>query len=375
MHKENDIREGLERDARQIAERLPEKLTASEIEKLVKSVKRFKAENGFTNVQISRWIGYSKSVMPSFLSGKYGGNIEKLAGKLVFLMNSVDRKNRRVKHDEGFVETEVAKRIGTLIVQTEAFSDIEGRIGIVIGDGGHGKSHCLRQYAKADKNSIYIQYDDSMTATTLFGDIAKKLKRSDDGSLAAITSRLVRTMRDRHIVVMIDEASSLSVKDLNRLRQVLVVKARCPLILAGNADLLKTIYDRSNKKGYESLDQFNSRLMSILNLDELASRPGDGMYSLEEVRRLYEYGGIKLTSNAVDTLRRICRVPKSGRLRTCGHIICALHMSSVIAEKGVIDKVAILSAIAELGLPVSDWLPVVIREALDDPRRAVATAG
>lgn len=369
---ENGLEKGLEQDARRIAERLPEKLTIPEIEKLIDSVRRFKESNGFTYVQIARWIGYSKSVVSEFLAGRYGGDIEKLASKLVFVMNSVQRKKRRVKND-GFIETTVAKRIGTLITQTEAFSDTEGRIGVVIGDGGHGKSHCLRQYGKADKNSIYIEYDDCMTLNLLFGEIAKNLKRSSEGSLAAITARVTATMRDRHIIVMIDEASSMNVKTLNRLRQVIVVKARCPLILAGNSDLLKTLYDKSSAKGYESLDQFNSRLMSIVNLDELASRPGDGLYTLEDIRRLYAYGGIKLTSDAVDTLRRICCVPKSGRLRTCGHIVTALHMSPVIIQRGVIDSVAILSAIEELGLPVKDWLPVVIRDV--DDSRVVAAAG
>ena len=151
MTENSGLEKGLEQDARRIAERLPEKLTVPEIEKLIESVKRFKESNGFTYVQIARWIGYSKSVLSEFLRGQYSGDIDKLANKLVFLMNSIARKQRRVKND-GFIETTVAKKIGTLITQTEAFSDIEGRIGVIIGDGGHGKSHWLRQYGKADKN-------------------------------------------------------------------------------------------------------------------------------------------------------------------------------------------------------------------------------
>lgn len=372
MIENSGLEKGLEQDARLISERLPEKLTVPEIEKLAEAVERFKAEYDFTDAQISRRIGYSRSVVPDFLRGRYNGNIERVANKLVHFMNSVERKQRRQKND-GFIQTTVAKKIGTLITQTEAFSDAEGRIGLIIGDGGHGKSHCLRQYAKADKNAVYVEYDVSMSAGMLFAEIAKQLKIQSSGSVAMITARVARIMRQRRVVVMIDEASSLGVKDLNRLRQVIVVKGRSPLILAGNGDLLKTIYDQSGKSGHASLDQFNSRLMGVVNLDELASRPGDPMYSLTEIRRLYEYGGIKLSSDAVDTLRRICRVPRSGRLRTCGHIITALHMSPVIIQRGMIDSVAILSAIEELGLPIKDWLPVVIRDV--DDSRVVAAAG
>jgi len=170
-------------------------------------------------------------------------------------------------------------------------------------------------------------------------------------------------VKDRHLLIMIDEASGMDARLLNRLRQVLVVKGGCPLILAGNGDLLHTIRSRTGVAGAESLDQFNSRLMSVLNLDELAADPDDPLYTAEDVRRLYEYGGIKLTRDAVDALRRLLAMPRSGRLRTAGVIVAALHMAAVIAERGVIDAEAILSAAVELALPICEMLPVVCRDA------------
>jgi hypothetical protein len=103
--------------------------------------------------------------------------------------------------------------------------------------------------------------------------------------------------------------------------------------------------------------------MSVLNLDELAADPDDPLYTAEDVRRLYEYGGIKLTRDAVDALRRLLAMPRSGRLRTAGVIVAALHMAAVIAERGVIDAEAILSAAVELALPICEMLPVVCRDA------------
>ncbi len=371
----DDLHRGLEQDARQVAERVPEKLSVPELAALIESVKRFKADHGLSHAQIGRRIGYSRSVVASFLAGRYDGDLEKLAGKLVWMMNSEARKQRRDK-GEAFVSTTVARRIGTLIVQTEAFSDAEGRIGVIIGDGGHGKSHCLRQYAEADKNAVYIAYDDCMTMTRLFAEIARAVRLPSAGSLAAVTARLVKGLRDRRVIVLIDEASSLRVRDLNRLRQVLVIKARCPVILAGNADLLKTLQDPGYRDGHASLDQFNSRLMSILNLDEVAGDDDGGLYTAEDIRALYEYGGIVLKSDAVETFRRICKTPRTGRLRTCGHICSALHMSPTIAERGYIDGPAILSAVDQLALPIRDWLPMAYRQVRQqEEREAAAWAG
>jgi hypothetical protein len=101
-------------------------------------------------------------------------------------------------------------------------------------------------------------------------------------------------------------------------------------------------------------------VLVVLNLDEIASDGGGGLYTADEVRRLYEYGGIRLTGDAVDTLRRICRTPKSGRLRTCSLIITALHTSGVVQDAEVIDSRMIIAAIRQLGLLVEGWLPLAI---------------
>jgi len=148
------------------------------------------------------------------------------------------------------------------------------------------------------------------------------------------------------------------VRQLNQLRQIVSVKGRCPLILAGNRQLLSTVMQQHTRREHESLDQFTSRLIGVLNLDEVAADKGGGLYTVDDIRKLYEYGGIRLTGDAVSTLRSICRTAKSGRLRTCSVIIAALHTS----QAAYIDATFVLAAIEQLQLPVRAWLPVVTRD-------------
>lgn len=370
----NDIQKGLEQDARLVDEHVPTKLTVPEIEKVIESLKQFMTRNDYSQARIARYIGCSSSVVSEFLRGKYLGDIDAVGNKVINLMNSVTRKHRQPKN-EPFISTTIAKRIRTIVTQTEAFSGDEGKIALVIGDGGHGKSHCLREYARANRNSVYIELDETMNSTNLFSEIADHLKIDSSGALSAIAKRLTETLRERQVIIILDEASGLSVKKLNQLRQIIVVKAKCPLILAGNCDLLKTVNQSSTKRGYESLDQFTSRLMAVLNLDELACDNDGGLYTAEDVRNLYEYGGIKLSVGAVNTIKRICKTPKAGRLRTCNHIIAALHTAKAVDEKGVIDTPDIIAAVEQLQLPISDWLPLATIEAIEETCQAVATAG
>jgi hypothetical protein len=107
-------------------------------------------------------------------------------------------------------------------------------------------------------------------------------------------------------------------------------------------------------------------------LDELGADKGVGLYTAEDIRRLYEYDGIGLTGDAVSLLRCICRTAKSGRLRTCSVIITALHTS----EAAEIDARLIIAAIEQLQLPVRAWLPVPTRDIAAEEKvvAAVRTA-
>jgi DNA transposition AAA+ family ATPase len=373
---ERGIQKTLEQDARLIKERILMAAHHEKIQAVAADLKAFLNVHNWTQAAVAAKLGISTAVINQFLQGKYKGSHDELINKIVNLLNSLARKERQVKN-KAFIETTVAKKIHTLITQTEAFSDDEGKIGLIIGDGGHGKSHCLREYARANRNTVYVELDDAMNPTTMFNEIAEKLGVLENGSLAVITRRLIEHLQNRHIIVILDEAAGLRVKQLNQLRQIIVVKCRCPLILAGNCDLLKTIMQPTTRRGHESLDQFTSRLMYILNLDEAASNKDSGLYTPEDVRKLYEYGGIRLTSDAIKTLRKICKTPRSGRLRTCSHLIAALHTANIVNKTGQIDSECIIAAIEELDLPVRTRLPLATKdiEEVEEEQKAIAKAG
>jgi len=360
---DRSIQQALEQDAQVISERIPTDMTKQKANDAAKWLREFMDERQLSQAKVAQLIDVSSSTLSQFLAGKYKGDIEGLTNKLVNLINTMTRREKRVR-GEAYVETTVAKRIATLITQTESFSDEdEGKIGLVVGDGGHGKSHCLRAYAKANKNTVYVQLDDAMYSTLIFSEIAEKLGIDSSGTLANVTRRLIDSLQNRQIIIMLDEASSLTVRQLNQLRQIIVVKSRCPLVLAGNRHLLTTVMQPTSRRGFESLDQFTSRLMYILDLDSTAADKDGGLYTPDDIRKLYQYGGIRLTGGAVGILRKISKTPRTGRLRTCGHIITAMHISKKIREQGYIDAPHILWAIEQLDLPVKVHLPVVSETA------------
>ena len=353
----DDLQQSLEHEAQRIEERTP-MAKQKDYTGIAARLRELKEEQGLSQGQIAKALDVNPSLISQFLENKYKGDNRTLANKVVNYINSIARKERQKKHRPKVVETSVAIAIKTLIANTEAYSDDEGRIGMIIGDAGHGKSHCLRAYAKANKNTVYVELDDAMTVRGVFKAIAGAVGLEEYGTQESITRRIIDNLQNRQVIIMLDECSGLTVKQLNRLRQIIVVKSRCPLILAGNQDLFNTAMRKTENRGCESLDQFTSRLMAILNLDKIAADKDGGLYTIEDIRKLYEYGGVRLESGAARALKQMCRTRRTGRLRTCSLLITALHATSRIGKARGITVKDIIDMIVKLDLPVRVHIPI-----------------
>lgn len=281
-------------------------------------------------------------------------------------MTADNRQNRQL-----FVNTTVAREIFALAQLVQSYSRDEARIGLVIGDGGHGKTFCLREFCSV-RSGLFVQLDYSMRGRSVLAEICFAAGCSTEGYSAALCRELVPVLRQREGVLVLDEAAGLDVQTLDLLRQVICTKAGTPLVLAGNANLLRTV-----NRGDAGFDQFTSRLIRVLDLDRLASDSGgdDGLYSLDDIRRLYDYGRIELTSDAVNLARKIVKTPRSGRLRTLDTVIRSLHTVPAVQKSGYIDAGHILAAFDELDLPVRNRLPIAdLKKVQTDFECAVKTA-
>ena len=360
-----DILKALEQDAFYGEVRMPEldeQVTEAQAKIFGDSLRDWMAERKLSQTAVAEKTGVSTAVISQIVRAKYPGDTKLVIQKLTAFMDTFDRK-ARVERGKGFVETSVAKRVFTIIKQTQILSDDdEAKIGLVIGDAGHGKSECLKQYAKVYFNSsVYVELDDTMTSAAMFAAIAAALRIDAAGGLKALTQRIVKHYRGRDMIFILDEASGLNPHKLNQLRQIISVRCKCPLILAGNAHLKSTLAQSTERRGNECLDQFNSRVMAKLDLDKITSIPGGGgYYTAEDIKRLYEYGGITLTKEAVRKLRAICMTPQTGRLRTCSVVIAAMHRMSKIVNAGFITEENVIKTIRDLGLAVEEKLPFLV---------------
>ncbi len=303
--------------------------------------------------KIAKAIGVSTAAISGFVADKYKGDNVKLAAQIANYLETASNRSNYTRQPD-YVRTAVSVKIEQLIKLCIKFSCDEGKIGVITGDGGHGKSHCARQYTKDHPGTVYCMLDDCMHTKSIFACISKEIGGVSEGSLGKITESIVSILRNRETVILLDEASSLTVGQLNKLRQIIVVRAKKPLVLLGNKDISRTIAMPTTRYGYEALDQFTSRMTAAVDLDVLAER-GE-LYNEADLRELFDYGDKHLTDDALECLLQMCRKHRSGRLRICGHIIAALHQSANVGSE--ITTELIIAAIDQLGLPVKPYLPL-----------------
>lgn len=369
------IQKWMSMEATKIVVRIPRNINdADEVRLFIEAVKKFIAETGVSQQALATEIGVSGTALSQFLAGKYPGKTESVIKGLGEFINRSCRRARRSKEPD-YVETTVAKRILAAIRVTEQFTTArEGRICLIVGDSGHGKTKCLEQYAAVNPLARYVKLCDKMSAAAMMSRIAAAMKLDAGGGLKTLVDELTIHLSNRELTIILDEAAGLDVGRLNLLRQV-IVESGCTLILAGNTHLLKTISEPTGKRGNECLDQFRSRMLTSLNLDEMAQQsPRDGgLYSVEDIRRLYAEGGIRLTKDAEGLLLSIAKCPETGRLRTCSVVVASINTSRQARDGRIaeISDTLIIDTISQLGLPVGPYLPMAIEAARKEQSQQV----
>ncbi|HOQ06028.1 MAG TPA: AAA family ATPase, partial [Anaerohalosphaeraceae bacterium] len=255
--------ETLEQEARKVLVGMPNMESKDEVRHFCNKVIAFCDQYGITRGELAASIGVSLAALSQFLLGKYEGDSKKIAARLVDYMNRTAKRAER-KKESPYVETTIAKAIFAVIKQAESFTQPgEGRIAVIIGDAGHGKSICLRQYAAVHPAAIYVKLDDTMTSVAMFAAIAAAMDLDSYGGMKTLTSRIREHLLKRERTLLLDECSGLTVAKLNQLRQI-IGENGSTLILAGNNQLLKTIQSDAARKGNETLDQFRSRGIPVL---------------------------------------------------------------------------------------------------------------
>lgn len=244
-------------------------------------------KSGKTQSAVATEMGISSGALSSFLAGSY-----KTPHTIIFrvrsLMDVVEKKSVSLS-DPAFVETSVSKKVENAI----KYSHIRGKISVVYGDAGIGKTQAFRHYLQQTPLAIGVTISPTYASITGVNELLAEQLGVRERVSRKITAEIISKLRDSGRVILIDEAQHLTVRALNHIR-CLADEAGIGICLIGNEE----VYSKLKGSGKADFAQLFSRIgmrapVSVNNITR------------DDVSRVFADAGLE--EQALDILYQICR--------------------------------------------------------------------
>lgn len=278
--------------------------------------------------------GFSRGSLSRFRNmrepGDYAGDVDRIARAINQLLITAERRGSAPQID-GFIETEVAKRILVIVAKT---IEVGSSISVIVGDAGRGKSMALQAAAAIHPGSILVRISrGTRSPASLAKHIAQLLgvRGCSQASLLRCETKIIEKLKGGRRCLLIDEAHQMRSDALEFLRD-LVDLAGVSLILCGTWRVGEAIADSDI---YSS--QMSSRVLIRWDICEhLAAHGGDGgppLHSVSEISAMFERDKVRFTPDGIDAIFKLSNAAGLGGLRLVSRIV----MIAASVTDGAID--------------------------------------
>lgn len=166
--------------------------------------------------------GYSRTALSQFFSGNYKGNVE--AVRL-----SVERWFLRYDYRRKLVDTSTFNAIQMVLQLTWDNHEL----GVLYGEPGIGKTVSCEYFAEMNSDyAVYIRMDRILVPTSLLGTILERIGEPAAGNVDVRFERLLKALRMKNRMLIIDEADIINNKMLEILRSI-YDDGNCAMALVG----------------------------------------------------------------------------------------------------------------------------------------------
>lgn len=250
-------------------------------------IKQYMLSTGRTQSQVAKELDVSASALSGFLGGTYK-TPHTIITKIEELADISVRKKVTPKEPE-YVETGISRDITNAI----RYSHLQGKISVVYGDAGIGKTMAFRNYLEQNTLAVGITISPTFASITGVNEkLAEQLGVRERVSRRQ-TMEIINKLRGSGRVVVIDEAQHLTVRALNHLRCI-SDESGVGICFIGNDE----VYSKLKGSGRADFAQLFSRIgmrrqVLVTNISRQDVRAVFGSYVTED--------------DAMELLYRICR--------------------------------------------------------------------
>ena len=258
-----------------------------ELKQAQDAIIEYRDKTGKSQAEISKELGISQGQLSAFINGSYK-TPHTLIPKIEALLGQYE-VSKLAPRAPGFAQTSVSKAVMDVI----EYCHLQGKIGVVSGDAGIGKTMAIRQYCEENPMSVWITISPAYATMSGVNDLLSEKIGVREKNARRVYSEIVNRLRGSKRVIIIDEAQHLTKKTLEHLRSI-SDEAGVGICLVGNEE----VYSRLKGTGKADFAQIFSRI---------AIRKSLFLTDIKKVDLEKIFFGSKLDDETMDFLYKISR--------------------------------------------------------------------
>jgi len=269
-------------------------------------------ERGYSQAKIAKLCDISSAALSNYLSGKYEAKDltsieEKIWSGIIIELDRLDKNN---DVELTYIETKASKTVENIAL----ICHVRRRMGLVYGGAGRGKTRPCKEYARRNKNTLYVKARPSLTARMLVIKIASLLGCDTKGSQYNIEEDIILKLKGSGKLIIVDECEHLDHRSLETLRTVIYDEAGCGLLLVGLESLKFALIGHKGKNEYLS-----SRCLVNHKITDLTLKDTENVVkklfktaSDSVVKTFHDEteGNMRLLENTVFEVKRLMKINK-----------------------------------------------------------------
>ncbi len=256
------------------------------MEEAIDWLKEYMQSTGKKQAVVAQELGISGGGLSSFLSGSY--KTPHTIIPKVQNLKEINQGKRTVLTDPPFVETSVSRTVEAAI----KYSHLRGKISVVYGDAGIGKTQAFKHYLAANELAIGVTISPTYASITGVNELLAEQLGVRERVARKITREIALKLKGSGRVIVIDEAQHLTVRALNHIR-CLADEAEVGVCFIGNEE----VYSKLKGSGKADFAQLFSRL-------GMRAPVGVNTITREDVEKVFQAAGLQ--KEALDILYQIC---------------------------------------------------------------------
>ena len=344
-----------------VPDRLLEVRTEGDLRDARDFINRLIHDGTVTAAELTRKTDIKQSAISALRNDKWKGKRGTeltTASTLCRALNTIIRqKDADAARVDGFIKTKVAEAI----YQRAHLVKMMRAMGVIVMPAGSGKTMALRALLDEYPGSVLLTANVTRTSVRAFLQMwARAIGRVESGLSADIQDQIVNALVRSDRLIMIDECHKLPIQVLDVIREIWDA-AQIPILMSATPTFVERLHSRRvGASSRELLDQLSSRVAFVKDFTELCASedsPGGSVSTIEDVKRIFSRGKIRLASDGARYLFELSQYPAAGGLRRCRMLVdmaTTIFMGESILTAGMLDRVLRDSFGAELASSVRE---------------------